>query len=184
MSDLGAVVDEILKDYKAIALEAAKEAAHKGQDDAMEEAKKYLQEYYAAYTPGMYNRKYALRRAILPYWGDRSNSNGVSITIGVQYNAGALSGAYTSNSAYHKSGGDWRTVPWEVKKNRSLFSSDYGTPDPNWILDNYLKGEHGGYYNDGQGTWEKMNKFFDNELPNRVVNYMQSALFGAIVGRM
>ena len=44
MSDLGAVVDEILKDYKAIALEAAKEAAHKGQDDAMEEAKKAVSE--------------------------------------------------------------------------------------------------------------------------------------------
>ena len=178
------VLNEILRDYKAIALAAAKEAAHKGQDDIMKEAKQYLQEYYNSYTPSMYQRKNALRRAIMPYWADRSNSSSASITIGVQYNAGALKGAYRSNSKYHQSGDVWKIVPNNVRYNSDLFSSDFGTPDPNWILDNYLKGEHGGYYNDGMGTEEKMNKFLDNELPARIEKYMQTALINAISSRL
>lgn len=178
------VLNDILKDYKAIALEAVKDAAHKGQEDIMKEAKNYLDDYYNSYSPRMYKRKYALKRAIMPYWADRSNGNSVSITIGVQYNASALKGAYKSNSAYHQSGGSWKVVPDNVKRSSDLFSSDFGTPDPNWILDNYLKGEHGGYYNDGQGTEEKMNRFFDNELPARIERYMQTALFSAIANRL
>lgn len=185
-SDITGILKAIVEDYKAIALDAAKEAAHKGQEDVMNEAKKYLQEYYAAYSPRMYKRKYALRRAMMPYWGDRSNGSGVSITIGITYNAGALKGAYRSNSAWHQSGSTWKSVPRKYRFNpySKNFSSDYGTPDPNWILDNYLKGEHGGVYNDGQGTEEKMNKFFDNELPNRVEEYFRTALFTAIASRL
>lgn len=178
------VLNEILRDYKAIALAAVKEAAHKGQDDIMKEAKQYLQEYYSNYTPSMYQRKHALRRAIMPYWADRSSSSSASITIGVQYNAGALNGAYTSNSKYHKSGGEWKVVPDNVRYNSDLFSSDFGTPESDWILENYLQGEHGGYYNDGMGTEEKMNKFLDNELPARIEKYMQEALISAISSRL
>ena len=185
-SDITGVLKAIVDNYKTIALDAAKEAAHKGQKNVMDEAKKYLQEYYTAYSPDMYKRKYALKRAIMPYWADRSSGNGVSITIGVTYNAGALKGAYKSNSAWHQSGGAWRSVPLEYRFNpySKNFSSDYGTPDPNWILDNYLKGEHGGVYNDGQGTETKMNNFLDNELQDRIAEYMQSALFGAIASRL
>ena len=183
-NNVSGVLNGILEDYKAIALEAVKDAAHKGQEDIMNEAKKYLQEYYNNYSPRMYKRKYALKRAILPYWGDKTGANGISITIGIQYNAGALKGAYKSNSAYHQSGGAWRSVPGEVKNNSDLFSSDFGTPDPDWILSNYLEGEHGGYYSDGQGTSEKMNRFFDTELPARLEKYIQSSLLGAIASRL
>ena len=183
-NNVSGVLNGILEDYKAIALEAVKDAAHKGQKDVMNEAKRYLEEYYSNYNPKMYTRKYALKRAILPYWGDKSGGNGVSISIGVQYNAGALKGAYRSNSAYHQSGGVWRSVPDGVRHNSDLFSSDFGTPDPNWILDNYLAGEHGGYYSDGQGTEEKMTRFFDNELPKRLETYIQNSLLGAIASRL
>ena len=82
-NNIEGVLDDILTDYKAIALEAVKDAAHKGQEDIMKEAKRYLDEYYASYTPRRYNRKYALKRAIIPYWGDKSNGNNISITIGL-----------------------------------------------------------------------------------------------------
>lgn len=180
------VLNGILEDYKAIALEAVKDAAHKGQEDVIKEAKQYLQDYYNNYSPKMYKRKYALKRAIIPYWSDKSGSNGISITIGVTYNAGALKGAYRSNSKWHQSGDVWKSVPLEYRFNpySEYFSNDYGTPEPNWILDNYLAGEHGGVYSDGQGTSEKMDKFFDNELPARLESYIQNSLLSAIAGRL
>ena len=185
-SDITGALKAIVADCKAIALEAAKDAAHKGQKDVMDEENKYLQEYYSAYSPKMYQRKHALRRAMMPYWGDKSGTSSVSITIGITYNAGALKGAYRSNSAWHQSGSVWKTVPLNKRFNpySKDFSSDYGIPDPNWILDNYLAGEHGGVYNDGQGTEEKMNKFFDNKLPNQVEEYFRTALFTAIASRL
>lgn len=188
------IVDEVLKEYGNIVLEATKEAAHKGQKDVMKKAKRYLKEYYNAYPPEMYQRKYALQRAITPYWGDSTTSNMASITIGVKYNAGALKGAYRSNSKWHQSGDVWKSVPANLKINMTRgvqfddnqrdFFGNFGTPEPNWILDNYLRGEHGGYYNDGRGTAEKMDKFFDGELQYRIAKYMEKALFGAAIKRM
>lgn len=185
-NNIDGVLNKILQDYKAIALEAVKDAAHKGQQDIMEEAKKCLQEYYSSYNPKMYKRKYALKRAIMPYWGDGSNNKGVSVTIGVTYNAGALKGAYRSNSKWHQTGDAWRSVPLEYRFNPYVdnFSSDYGIPDPNWILENYLQGEHGGVYNDGQGTWDKMETFFNKELPDRINTYIRSSLVTAIASRL
>ena len=43
--DIDRVLNGILSDYKAIALEAVEDAAHKGQEDIIKEAKKYLQYY-------------------------------------------------------------------------------------------------------------------------------------------
>ena len=184
-NSIEAAVNEVLKEYEAIVLEATKEAAHKGQEDAIKKAKQCLQEYYE-WQPEMYDRKYALKRAITPYWGDRTSSSMASITIGVRYNAGALKGAYKSNSKWHQTGDTWRSVPLEYRFNpySKNFSNDYGRPDPNWILENYLAGEHGGVHKDAQGTEEKMNKYFDNELPDRIVSYMEAALFGAVAKRL
>lgn len=174
------VLNGILENYKAVALEAVKDAAHKGQEDIMKEAKNYLDEYYKNYRPKVYKRKYALKRAILPYWSDKSGSKGISISIGVQYNAGALKGAYKSNSKFHQSGDVWKSVPWKVRNDPKMFSSDFGVPDPNWILENYMQGIHPWGQTDGQDTEEKMNKFFDEELPNRLEKYVQTAIFNAI----
>ena len=183
-NSIEAVVSEILKDYENIILEATKEAAHKGQEDIMKKAKKFLQEYYKAYTPERYKRQYALQHSIVPYWKNNSNGTIASFAIGVEYDPSALEGVYRSESKYHQSGNVWKIVPKEVKRDPALFSDDFGTPEPDWILDNYLKGEHGGVYNDRKGTGEKMTKFFDNELPDRIATYMRNAIFDAMERRM
>ena len=144
----------------------------------------------------MYQRKYALKRAITPYWGDRTSSGMASITIGVRYNASGLKGAYKSNSRWHQTGDVWRSVPDNLKfdafgkrisfnnDQQSDFFGSFGKPDPNWILDRYLEGSHGGYHRDSQGTEEKMNKYFDTELPDRIVSYMETAIFSAVAKRL
>ena len=192
-NSIEAAVNEVLKEYKSIVLEATKEAAHKGQEDAIKKAKQCLREYYR-WQPKMYKRTRSLHKAMFPYWGDRSSSSMASITIGVRYNAAALQGIYESNSKWHQTGSVWRSVPNSLKvgmtkgvnfdDNQSDFFGSFGKPEPNYILDNYLEGIHGEAHMDPQGTAEKMDRYFDNELPNLVAQYMETALFNAVAKRL
>lgn len=177
--DIGQILNGILNDSKQMAIQAIKKAAHQAQDDVIAEAKTYLQEYYGNYTPKAYKRTYRLKRAIMPYWADRSSSGHLSIEVGVQYKASALKGAYHSNSAYHQSGGAWRSVT-----NHADFSSDNGIPEPEWILNNFLHGIHPWAQQDFNATYTLMDEFLDNELPARIDSYIQSAFFGAITSRL
>lgn len=180
-NNIDKVFNEILKDYEAIAMDAIKDAAHKGQKDIMDEAKKYLNKYYKNYKPKMYKRTYRLKRAIIPYWSDRSNGKKILISIGVQYNAAALKGAYRSNSPYHQYGDEWISVS---KSNKRAFSADYGIPEPTWILDNYLAGIHPWAKTDSEGTYDLMSKFFDDELPRHIEEYISGSLVNAFLSRL
>ena len=171
----------IIDDCQAIAVEAVKNAAKKTQDDIITEANSYLQKYYNNYNPKQYKRTYRLKRAILPYWVDRNGKNGISIEVGVQYKSSALKGAYKSNSWYHQNGDSW------VDRMRGDFnfnSPNNGIPEPDWILNNFLEGVHPWAQTDSDSTNSLMESFFDTELPNRIEQYVQDALFDAIVSRL
>lgn len=169
----------ILKDCQAVAVEAVKNAAKKAQDDILKEAKTYLQHYYDNYTPKKYKRTYSLRRAIFPYWADRTGKNGISIEVGVQYKSRALRGIYTSNSRFHQSGDVWKVVT-----DHSHVTGDNGIPEPEWIMGNFLSGQHGGYQQDFNSTNTLMLDFFDNELPNRIEQYVKDSLWDAITSKL
>lgn len=176
---LDAAFDAIIKDCQAVAVEAVKSAAKKAQADIVKEAESYLQKYYTNYTPKRYKRTHRLKRAILPYWADKTGKNGISIEVGVQYKSSALKGAYRSNSSWHQSGDTWRSVT-----DRSKFSADNGIPEPEWIMNNFLEGVHPWAQDDAESTNSLMEKFFDNELPNRINQYVQDELFAAITSRL
>lgn len=178
------VLNEILKDYKSLARKAVRDAAHKGQKDVVKEAKNYLKMYYASYKPTMYKRTKNLKRAIVPVFKNASSKGNIVMEFGVEYNAGALEGVYKSRSRYHQSGDVWKIVPDQVRSNPDLFSPDYGTPEADWILDNFLRGEHGGAQRDFNATYTLMPDFFENELPNRIEKYIQDALLGAVVSKL
>ena len=165
----------ILQDCQAVAVKAVKDAAKKVQNDIVKESKTYLQHYYDNYTPRQYRRTYSLRRAILPYWADRTSKNGIAIEVGVQYKSSALSGIYKSNSRFHQSGNAWKVVT-----DHSHITGDNGIPEPEWILDNFLRGQHGGYQQDFGSTNTLMIDFFENELPKHIEQYVQDSLLGAI----
>ena len=169
----------IIKDCQAIAVEAVKNAAKKTQADIIKEANSYLQQYYSNYNPEVYKRTYRLKREILPYWADRTNKNGVSIEVGVQYKSSALKGAYRSNSAWHQSGDVWRSAIGQAN-----FSSDNGIPEPDWILENFLKGEHGGAKQDSESTNSLMREFFETKLPDHIEKYVSDSLFDALVNKL
>ena len=171
------VFAKILKDCQGVAIQAVKNSAKKAQNDIVKEAYNYLERYYKNYPrPKMYKRTYRLKRAILPFWADRSGKNGISIEVGVQYKSSALKGAYRSNSRFHQSGDAWREVT-----DRSHITSDNGIPEPGWILTNFLEGVHPWAQKDSESTNSLMEEFFNTQLPNRIEQYVQEGLFNAIV---
>ena len=174
-----AAFDSIIKDCQSVAVEAVKNAAKKAQNDILKEADSCLRKYYNNYTPKRYKRTYRLKRAITPYWADRTNGKGVSIEVGVQYNSSALKGAYRSNSSWHQSGDTWKSVT-----EGSPFSSDNGIPEPEWILSNFLEGVHPWAQNDSESTNTLTEEFLDVQLADRLEQYVQEELFAAITRRL
>lgn len=179
----GQSIDEvfatIVKDCQIVATEAVKNAAKKAQNDILKEADSYLQKYYSNYSPKQYKRTYRLKRAILPYWADRSGRTGISIEVGVQYKSSALAGTYRSNSKFHQSGNVWREVT-----DHSHITSDNGIPEPDWILDNFLQGVHPWAQEDSESTKSLMEEFFNTQLPNHIEQYVQEELINAIASRL
>lgn len=179
VKSLDAAFDAIIKDCQAVAVEAVKNAAKKAQTDIVKETESYLQKYYRNYTPTVYKRTYRLKRAMFPYWADKTGKNGISIEVGVQYKSSALNGAYRSNSPWHQSGDTWHSVT-----DYSKFSSDNGIPEPDWVLNNFLEGVHPWAQTDRESTNSLMEKFFENELPNKIDQYVSESLFAAITSRL
>ena len=181
----GQSIDEafaaILKDCQSVAVEAVKNAAKKTQTDIVREANNYLQQYYKNYTPKRYKRTYRLKRAILPYWADRSNKNKISIEIGVQYKSSALKGAYQSNSRFHKSGDNWIS---RFDDGFNFDKGDNGIPEPEWILENFLEGVHPWAQEDRTSTNSLMEDFFDTQLPDHIEQYVQEELFNVFVSKL
>lgn len=137
--DFNQIFDDILKDTTSVAVAAIKNASKQVQKEVCEQAEKNLQIYYKSYSPKRYKRTNRLRRAILPYYADRSTSKNICIEVGVQYKSSALVGAYRSNSWYHQGGGEWisrddESFNWDSRNN--------GIPQPDWILENFLEGIH------------------------------------------
>lgn len=180
-TNIDAVFATIVKDCQAIAIKSVKNAAKTAQDDILKEANSYLQLYYNNYNPRRYRRTNRLKRAILPYWADKTNKNGVSIEVGVQYNFSALKGIYKSNSWYHQNGDTWID---RMRGDFNFNSPNNGVPEPEWILDNFLKGEHGGAQRDFNGTYTLMPKFLEKQLPDKINQYVQNELFDTITSRL
>lgn len=194
VKSVDAVLNEIMNDYKAIAIEAVENAAKKAQKDIVEEAENYLQQYYKNYQPRIYKRTDRLKHAIVPYYEDFSTAKKLSIEVGVEYNSDMLRKMYKSRSKYHQSGYDWKSV---TDYSRDGFKSDYGMPEPGWILENFLQGIHpyterrngkwiydDNRYRDSENTQSLMEEFFDTQLPGRIQEYVQTELFDAIMDRI
>jgi hypothetical protein len=51
-------------------------------------------------------------------------------------------------------------------------------------MDNFLRGQHGGYQQDFNSTNTLMVQFFENELPGRIEQYVKDSLWDAITSRL
>lgn len=186
--DFSAFIEECVKDAEAIAKEAMVTAAKKARLELYKGAlKKGLQEgYYGQYSPSIYKRSHSLKKAILPFYEDRSKGSNWSIAVGVEYDASRLKGLYHSNSKLHQSGDTW------ISRNSSGFSmsANNGIPDSNWIMENFMLGVHPrttanhqyAPVNTGITQESIMNVLLDEQL-DKISDYVNDALMTAILSR-
>lgn len=183
------IFEEIINDAENTAKNAIKSASKNVQKDIIDKAKDDLNYYYANYKPKIYRRQDKLRRAILPYYADRSNSKNISIEIGVQYKSSALTGAYKSNSWYHQNGDKWISrsddgFNWKGQNN--------GIPESDWIFENFIEGIHpitGKDYTysekkDPKSQEELMIEFLETELPDKIDSYIMGAVINVINSKL
>lgn len=175
------VINELAADYQKVATRALRNVARQVQTDIVKESRKYLREYYSNFKPQMYKRTRKLHKAIVPVFEDNSTGENLSFTVGVEYRAGNLVGYYKSNSWYHKSGTHWIT---RNDSNWDWDSQNHGKPEVSWILDNFLIGEHGGAQLDPDGTHTLMEYFFENELPERISDYVETEMIKMIMKKL
>ena len=116
-SSLRAAMEQLAKNYKKVLQGAVQHASAEAQNDIYEKALSCLEEYYGSYSPRRYGRSGSLGNAFLPFMKMSGGGDFIVVNVGVEYDAGALTGVYSA-------------------------SKKYGTADPGWVLDNYLDGIH------------------------------------------
>lgn len=180
-TNIDEIFSQIEKDFIDISKKAAKEAATKAQKDVREKADQFIDEYYAEY-PGK-NRKHALYKLIEEVYEVSEGAGGVTIEFGVKYNSSNIEGVHTSGSRFRKGGGRW--IP-RLSGDFNYDSKNNGIPEASWITEKFLSGIHpsGKIGDEGGATFtspdEKMQKFFNQELDNKVSAYMNEALLRAV----
>ncbi len=153
-------IDELLKDYENIIVDAAKYATSRVCEDVYEYSMSCLDDYYENYQPTSYDRTDYLWQglAISPYAENpRTVGGNIVSTVGVEYDSSKLDNIYRSNG-----------------------SEQYQPVDGHWVLYNYLHGIHpitnGGrtsdttvYFEviDDEAPWDKMRKYLKNTVPER-----------------
>ena len=175
---------KIEKDFIEISKKAAKEAANKAQADIRKKADQFIDEYYSEYSPKVYKkRKKALYHLVENFYQETATGDGIMIEFGVWYDANKIAGMHKSNSRYHQSGETWVS---RLSSEFSFDSSDNGIPEPEWITEKFLSGIHpSGLIGDEGGAQytssdEKMQRFFDKELNDKISSYMNDALLNAV----
>ena len=175
--------DRMGEDFIEIYKEAGKSAARKAQKDIRARADRFIDEYYE-YPAKVYKkqRKHSLYKSVQDYYQESESDGGVTIEFGVKYYPSKI-GDHYSNSWYRQSGTRW------IPRNDGDFdfdSQNNGTPSATWIFDKFWEGVHpsgkigdNGGIADAQSSDEKMQQFFDAELNDLVMSYMNEAIFRA-----
>lgn len=186
-TNIDKVFKQIEKDFVELSKNAARNAATKAQRDIKEKADKFIDEYYE-YKPKWYgkSRKKALYKLVQKYYQETTTNKGIIIEFGIQYTPSKIYGVHKSYSPYHKSGNNWVSRANDPD-NFHFDKGDNGIPEATWITDNFIEGIHpSGKLGDDRGVQdlhspdEKMQKFFDKELGNLVMNYMNKYLLDLV----
>lgn len=185
-TNIDEVFAQIEKDFVLLSQSAARGAANKAQKDIQKKADKFIDEYYASYSPKWYRRKKHLYKLVQRYYQEMQTAKGIKIEFGVEYSSAKIRGLHKSYSYWHQGGGEWISR----MKNADSFNFDSknnGIPDADWITNKFLEGIHpsgilgdDGGKQDTQSPDEKMQKFFNRELSDIVMSYMNKNLLDLV----
>jgi hypothetical protein len=182
-TNIDEIFSQIEKDFVELSKNAARSAANKAQKDIREKADKFIKEYYA-YEPEVYIRTYSLYKLVENYYAESNKGNGIEIEFGVKYNPSNISGLHRSNSWYRQTGTRW--IP-RLSGDFDFDSQNNGIPSATWITEKFIEGIHpsGQIGNDGgiadmMSPDSKMQKFFDTELEDLVLSYINQSLLDSV----
>lgn len=185
-TNIDEVFKQIEKDFVELSKTAARNAATKAQKDIAEKADRFIDEYYDSYKPKWYNRKKHLYKLVQKYYQERQLKQGIVIEFGVQYSPSKIRGLHKSYSPYHQGGSQWVS---RMRDSNSFHfdKGDNGIPEAEWITEKFLEGIHpSGKLGDEDGKRdmqspdEKMQRFFDKELGDLVMTYMNRYLLDLV----
>lgn len=183
-TNIDKIFSQIEKDYLKLAKQAAQDAAAKAQKEIRQKADQFIDEYYDEYAPYYYQRKHALYKLVEDVYKESPSAKGIMIEFGVKYNSSNIEGVHKSNSWYHKSGTHWTP---RMSGDFDFDSRNNGIPEAEWITEKFLSGQHpSGKIGDDRGIEafgspdEKMQKFFDAELNEKLTSYLSDALLSAV----
>jgi hypothetical protein len=186
-TNIDEVFAKIEKDFVELSKTAARSAATKAQKDIKEKADKFIDEYYA-FKPKWYgkSRKKALYKLVQKYYQETQTKKGIVIEFGIQYTPSKIYGIHKSYSPYHQGGTKWISRA-NNPESFHFDKGDNGIPEATWITDKFLEGIHpsgklgdDGGVKDPQSPDEKMQKFFDKELGDLVMTYMNKNLLDLV----
>lgn len=178
--DINIAFAQIEKQSKQMAIDAMRRVAQKAYAIAKKTAQNCLARYYENYRPQRYKRTKQLRRAIRsPKPQETKKGNTYILSFYIQYNSKYLDGLYHSNSWYHQSGSEWKSV---VNDRNSTLGQDNGIPESGWILSNYLQGIHPWAQTDTESTDTVMTRFFEKDLPSMAGDMIYQEMQDAIIG--
>lgn len=185
-TNIDEVFKQIEKDFIELSKTAARNAATKAQKDIQAKADQFIDEYYASYQPVWYHRKRALYKLVEKYYNETANKNGIKIEFGVKYNPNNIAGIHRSYSPYHQGGGAWVSRMRDADS-FNFDSSNNGIPDAEWIANQFIEGIHpsgklgdDGGFKDYKSPDAKMQKFFNTELQDLVMSYMNKYLLSLV----
>lgn len=185
-TNIDEIFSQIEKDFVELSKNAARSAANKAQKDIREKADKFIKEYYE-YKPKLYTdaqRQHALYKLVEDYYVELEKKNGIEIEFGVKYNPSNISGLHHSTSWYHRYGTRW--IP-RLSDEFDFNSQKHGIPSAEWITDKFIEGIHpsgkigdDGGISDGPSPDYKMQQFFDTELEDLVISYINKSLLDSV----
>lgn len=135
------VINSIMANYQTLLTEAVVHTKKQAEKDMKQKAINVLvKHYYGGYNPSSYYRTGALIQSITSYSHVSMKGDKIRCDVIVEYSPELLD-AYLSGFDYaYKS------------------SKKYGTPDPEWIIQNFWEGKHP--YTDGSRDPEEAQKSF------------------------
>lgn len=182
-TNIDEIFSQIQKDFVELSKNAARKAADKAQKEIRAKADKFIKEYYA-YSPKVYKRTYSLYKLVENYYAESDSGNGIEIEFGIKYNPSNISGVHRSNSWYHQTGTRW--IP-RLSDDFDFDSQNNGIPSATWITNKFIEGIHpsgrigdDGGISDGMSPDTKMQQFFDTELEDLVISYINKSLLDSV----
>lgn len=176
-TNIDEIFSQIKKDFVELSKDAARNAAKEAQKDIQKKADKFIDEYYKFKPAWYHNRKKALYKLVQEYYNEIPTKNGIKIEFGVQYDPSKIEGIHKSYSKLHKTGDKWISREDEKFK---WDSSANGIPEPEWITEQFLSGIHPWAKQDNPSPDKKMQNFFNTELEDLVMTYMNKHLLNSV----